>query len=153
MEPPSELGRLWRNIPIPEYHAGGILVAFLLHVLIPRRLVTNPGSSRLAGSLLVAVGLALAGWATWTARDVELESPGALVSGGPYSFSRNPMYLAWSAIQAGLALSLNSAWVAASVPLVALMTDRQVVRNEEHALEQAFGQAYVGYRQKVRRWL
>src|SRR5512132_1228597 len=49
--------------------------------------------SRLRWPLILA-GLGLAAWAVRAAAEVDLERPNQVVLGGPYGFSRNPMYVA-----------------------------------------------------------
>jgi protein-S-isoprenylcysteine O-methyltransferase Ste14 len=76
----------------------------------------------------------------------------ALVTSGPYRLSRNPMYVGWTLLYLGAALIARNAWMIASLPVVAGVLHRDVLQ-EEHALEQAFGEYYVRYRQQVRRYL
>ena len=142
----------WDNIPLPEPHMGGILASGILHLSRPWRL---PGSKRLysgAGLTLVGTGITLLASAVRTASDVELERPSTLISAGPYAISRNPMYLGWTLLYLGAALVTRTAWMAASLPIVGGFIHRDVL-GEELALERAFGEAYVRYRKRVRRYL
>ncbi len=76
----------------------------------------------------------------------------AIVRAGPYRFSRNPIYLAFSLLQLGIAIWVNSLWVLATlVPALALM--HIVIRREEQYLERKFGAEYLEYKASVRRWL
>ncbi|MDP6404052.1 MAG: isoprenylcysteine carboxylmethyltransferase family protein [Alphaproteobacteria bacterium] len=77
----------------------------------------------------------------------------ALISGGPYRFSRNPLYVALTLAYLGLAVALDSLWVLALlVPVLATM-QVGVVAREERYLEAKFGDEYRAYKQTVRRWL
>ena len=77
----------------------------------------------------------------------------AVVRTGPYRFSRNPIYLAFSALQAGIGLWLDSLWLLATlVPAWALMSF-WVIRREERYLEARFPSEYLPYKASVRRWL
>ena len=77
----------------------------------------------------------------------------ALVTQGPYRHSRNPVYLALTALFAGITLAADTWWgVAALLPLAALMHYGVVLR-EERYLERKFGDAYRDYRVRVRRYL
>jgi protein-S-isoprenylcysteine O-methyltransferase Ste14 len=86
------------------------------------------------------------------ASDVDLERPSTLISAGPYAISRNPMYVGWTLLYLGSALVTRSAWMIASVPVVAGVTHREVLR-EEHTLEGAFEEEYARYKRLVRRYL
>jgi protein-S-isoprenylcysteine O-methyltransferase Ste14 len=77
----------------------------------------------------------------------------SIVEGGPYRFTRNPMYLAMGLAYAGLALLLNNLWALALLPFVLLVIDRFVIRREERYLSAAFGDAYQSYCSRVRRWI
>ena len=77
----------------------------------------------------------------------------ALATGGPYRFSRNPMYLGLVLMTVGLGLVLNSMWFLLAAVAVMLALRNLVIAHEERYLEQKFGDAYRSYRQRVRRWL
>jgi protein-S-isoprenylcysteine O-methyltransferase Ste14 len=77
----------------------------------------------------------------------------AIVRTGPYRYSRNPIYLAFSLLQIGIAFWLNSPWLLVTlVPAVALMSF-VVIPREEQYLESRFPSDYLPYRDSVRRWL
>jgi protein-S-isoprenylcysteine O-methyltransferase Ste14 len=142
----------WNNVPLPDPHIVGVLASGVLHLTRPWRL---PGSRRLyssAGWTLVGTGIAISASAVRTASDIDLERPSALISSGPYAISRNPMYVGWTLLYLGGALITRNAWMVASIPAVAGITHRDVLR-EEHTLEQAFGEEYLRYRNLVRRYL
>jgi protein-S-isoprenylcysteine O-methyltransferase Ste14 len=76
-----------------------------------------------------------------------------IVRTGPYRFSRNPIYLAFSLLQLGIALRVDSLWLVVTlVPAVALMSF-VVVPREERYLEARFPSEYLAYKASVRRWL
>ena len=77
----------------------------------------------------------------------------AIAATGPYRFSRNPIYLAFTLLQCGLAVWLDNLWLAlVLVPTLALVS-RGVIDREERYLERKFGEDYVAYRNSVRRWI
>jgi protein-S-isoprenylcysteine O-methyltransferase Ste14 len=142
----------WGNIPLPESHIAGILTSGVLHFTRPWSL---PGSKRLyrgVGWTLVGTGVAISASAVRTASEVDLERPSTLIFSWPYAISRNPMYVGWTLLYLGAALVTRNAWMVASLPVVAGIIHRDVLR-EEHKLEQAFGEEYLRYRQLVRRYL
>jgi protein-S-isoprenylcysteine O-methyltransferase Ste14 len=111
-----------------------------------------------AGSLLVAAGFLLRVWATFhfyqhRMKVISLGPQQALITSGPYRFSRNPLYLGGNVfIFFGAALVLGSpaalVITAAHLPLVDLF-----IRREERHLERQFGDAWTRYLSHVRRWI
>jgi protein-S-isoprenylcysteine O-methyltransferase Ste14 len=77
----------------------------------------------------------------------------ALITNGPYRFSRNPAYVALTLWYLGIGLLLNNAWVLLLVLPVLFIMDRWAIRREERHLEAKFGGEYVRYKSTVRRWL
>jgi protein-S-isoprenylcysteine O-methyltransferase Ste14 len=77
----------------------------------------------------------------------------ALVTSGPYRFTRNPMYLGMSFLYIAFAFAFGVIWALAFLPAVIVMVDRFVIAREEPYLEQKFGQSYRAYKARVRRWL
>ncbi len=77
----------------------------------------------------------------------------ALVFEGPYRFTRNPMYLGMAAVYVGLAFVLGLMWALVFLAFVLLTVDRLVIAREERYLERKFGQEYVEYKGRVRRWI
>jgi len=77
----------------------------------------------------------------------------ALVAGGIYRLTRNPMYLGFAVALLGWGVFLsNPASLAVLVPFVGYLNRFQIVP-EEKALEFLFGGEFAAYRSKVRRWL
>lgn len=80
-------------------------------------------------------------------------TPAALVTAGPFRFTRNPMYLALTTVLAGLALWVGRT-AAFAAPVAFFLTVRAIfVPREEARLEALFGDAFRAYRGRVRRWL
>jgi protein-S-isoprenylcysteine O-methyltransferase Ste14 len=77
----------------------------------------------------------------------------SLVSTGLYRISRNPMYLGMALLYAGLALLLESIVALILLPVVLVIIQTQVIVREERYLEARFGDDYVAYKGRVRRWL
>lgn len=76
-----------------------------------------------------------------------------LVVAGPFAFSRNPIYVGMMAIYVGVALVSNSAWPILLLPLVWIVMRAYIIAREERYLAGKFGDTYVDYRRRVRRWL
>jgi protein-S-isoprenylcysteine O-methyltransferase Ste14 len=132
------------------------LMALLDYVVPVLPLIVRP--YRYAGAVFVALGLALAAWGALLFRRagtgiLPFSPATALVTRGPYRFTRNPMYLGMAAVLLGAALLMGSLTPFVVIPaFMALIADRFIVR-EEAMLETAFGAAYLDYKARVRRWL
>ena len=142
----------WSNIPIPQAHLVGLGTGIILQVLRPWSLPWSAWIGQGCGWPLIVAGLTLGAWAVQAAAGVELERPNQLVDSGPYAFSRNPMYLAWTVGYVGVALVAGTAWPLVLLPVVLAVT-QVVVMREERSLERRFGDAYRGYKTSVRRYL
>jgi len=100
-----------------------------------------------AGAILATPGLALRALASgYLRKDVELATR------GPYSYTRNPLYLGSVIIAAGFALAARSLWVAAGILVVFLGVYLPVIRAEEDSLRQRFP-GYEDYVRRVPRFL
>ena len=144
----------------PAIYLAGLAFGFLLHWLWPVHLVDPPALLvvRIVGGVLIAAGLALPLWATATFRGVgttpnPTQPTTALAFGGPYGFTRNPMYLGLALLTAGVALVANSLWPLLALPFVLWTVRRIVIDREERYLEARFGDEYLRYKGRVRRWI
>lgn len=155
MNPAQDNPRIF--VPPPLLIAATLLAGLALQGKL--RHWPEPGALvAMASLVLVLVGFALIGGALglfWKAgtRPEPWAAASAIVRGGPYRFTRNPMYLGMLAVYAGVALYFLS-WVAGAmlVPLFAIM-DRIVIPREETYLTRRFGREYEAFRMRVRRWL
>jgi protein-S-isoprenylcysteine O-methyltransferase Ste14 len=141
----------------PFVYSSSIVLGLVIHSAWPARFVP-PSLSTPVGAMLtlLAVGLFVAAVRTFRAAGTPV--PGnrpttAIVRTGPYRFSRNPIYLAFSLFQLGLSVWLDSLGLlltlTAAVSLMALV----VIPREERYLEARFPVEYSSYRAAVRRWL
>ena len=76
-----------------------------------------------------------------------------LAVSGPYSLTRNPMYLSLALLYAGIAILYQSIWALVFLLPVLFIIDRRVIVPEELYLERRFGPTYSHYRSRVRRWI
>jgi protein-S-isoprenylcysteine O-methyltransferase Ste14 len=58
-----------------------------------------------------------------------------------------------AAFYVGLAVILGLMWAFLFLPIVLLVVDRLVIAREERYLEHKFGEEYVAYKGRVRRWI
>ena len=143
----------WNNVPIPVQHLVGLALGGVAQALFPLPLFGNPLVGDLIGLALIAAGVGLAIWSVWEAGEIDIESPDSLLVSGPYSFSRNPMYIGWTLIYLGVAFVVNSVWITAMLVPVAAFTHFFDVRREERVLGEQFGDDYLEYQTRVRRYL
>lgn len=106
--------------------------------------------------IILAPALALSAFRTMKAAgtNVHPSDPSlTIVRGGPFRFTRNPMYLALCLLQVALGFFLND-WITLlfAVPLV-LIFHYGVVLREERYLTAKFGEPYLQYKSQVRRWI
>ena len=76
-----------------------------------------------------------------------------LVKGGPYRFTRNPMYLGMVLILIGTAIYLGSLTPWFVIPVFFLIIQEWFIKHEEPFLENIFGKEYQDFKTKVRRWI
>ena len=141
----------------PFVYLVSIGLGLLIHLLWPAQWL--PASVNVPiGVMLVLLAAALFLSAVRTFRKAGTPVPGNLpttiiVRTGPYGFSRNPVYLAFTLFQVGLAAWVNSlGLVVTLLPALALMM-LVVIPREERYLEARFPSEYLAYKREVRRWL
>lgn len=110
-----------------------------------------------AGVPLLVLGAGLWAWGvSGLLRGGESPNPGKatarLVTGGPYRFSRNPIYTGGTIGLLGLALLLDTATGVAVVVALAFGA-HNLILTEERYLEAKFGHEWLEYRSRVRRWI
>ena len=112
----------------------------------------------IVGSLLLIIGFLLRVWATFyfyqnRMKVISLSPQRTLITSGPYSFSRNPLYLGGNVfVFLGAALLFGSL-AAVLITLIHFPFIDLFVRREEKQLERNFGDDWLQYRRRVRRWL
>ena len=151
--------RLLLRIPVPWV----FILAYLAGVGVERLWRAHAAAATLvvpfaAGAGLFVIGAAIAGWGLVTfgrARTTTVpgKASSALVTWGPYRFTRNPMYVGLTLAYLGEAGILRQAWPLAFLPLVVAYVNWIVIPVEEAKLDEVFGIEYANYRRRVRRWL
>ena len=141
----------------PVVYLASIALGLVVHYAWPVQVVPPSVSTPVGGILtILAIGLFIAAVRTFRAAGTPV--PGNLptttiVRIGPYRFSRNPIYLAFSLFHLGLATWVNSLGLLMTlIPAIAVMA-LVVIPREERYLEARFPSEYASYRAGVRRWL
>lgn len=145
------------RVPPPLIYLATFGVGWLLQRAWPRPIVTV-GEARWAGGVLVAAWVALTAWTVTCFRRhhtsvVPVKPTTALIVKGPFTVTRNPLYLGMVLLYAGMALWLDALWpLLLLLPLIVVIQAYAIAR-EERYLTRRFGEAYVDYCRRVRRWI
>jgi protein-S-isoprenylcysteine O-methyltransferase Ste14 len=76
-----------------------------------------------------------------------------LVADGPFSFTRNPLYLAGTTLMLGIGLISGIVWLLLLAILAAFAVQKVTIEREERHLQARFGDRYLDYSRRVRRWI
>lgn len=137
--------------------AGAVLAGFLLEFIWPIGFVPD-GYALPAGFILIFIALNLKAFA---AREMirikttlSVQTPATdLATSGIFSWTRNPIYLGMVLLCIGIAVFANSFWTLLFAFVLAAVLQKGVIEPEEAYLERRFGQRYLDYKARVRRWI
>lgn len=142
--------------PPPLIYAAGLLLGWGLQRLWPRPWLPASWARPLGFVLLFAGLIGIAGVVAFR-RAGTTPNPWrpttSLVTGGPYRFTRNPMYVGFTLWYLAATSLANALWPLLLLPLVLLVMQRGVIAREESYLRRLFGRQYEEYAARVRRWL
>lgn len=129
----------------------------LAHWLWPMPLLA-PLPARVMGGVLALAAGTQAFWASRTMKragtNVLPSAPTiAIVATGPFRYTRNPMYLSLCLMLLAVSLLINGVLPVLSLVPLALTLHFGVIKREERYLAAKFGEAYLAYQRRVRRWL
>jgi protein-S-isoprenylcysteine O-methyltransferase Ste14 len=153
-QPPDIAGVI---APPPLIYAAAFGAGLVLDRLASFPLVRIPGL-RLAGAGMVLGGLGLSAWGFVTMRKAgtpvfPTEPTTALVTDGPFRYTRNPVYLGLGTAYKGLGFWLGRIGPLVLLPVAMAVIERGVIEREERYLARKFGAAYRTYRSTVPRWM
>ena len=151
----------WRRVPWPPLiYLAAIAASVVLGLLVPLPRIIGP-----FGNVLYAIGwlviiAVIALWATsframrraGTTLDPSGE-PSHLLTGGPFSITRNPIYLANTLLLFGVGFISGNWWFVLLGIVAAILTQKIAIEFEEKVLAEKFGRKYRDYAKKVRRWI
>ena len=143
----------------PVLYGVAVIAALLLDRLHPVPLdVAYALVAWLAGALLTVVAVTLNVWAVKTLIErrttvLSHRCSSYLVTTGPFRFTRNPTYLGYTLLTAGLGLMIGNVWFVAMAASAAAFTTLLVIRCEEMHLLSRFGCEFEFYCKRTRRWI
>jgi protein-S-isoprenylcysteine O-methyltransferase Ste14 len=110
-----------------------------------------------AGLAMIALGLGIDFWAMGCmmrrrANILPNRAATALVTNGPFRWSRNPIYLGNTIMVSGFALAFANPWFIPCALLAAFAVGRLAIRREEAHLAAMFGAGWDAYAARTRRW-
>jgi len=141
----------------PLVYLASLVIGSLIQLAMPLPFLPRTLTAALGASLVV-VAIALFSYSVAKFRAARTPVPArkpttVIVRTGPYRFSRNPIYLAFSLFQLGIAIWVNSLWLLATLVAAVALIHSIVIPREEQYLERRFGAQYLDYKASVRRWL
>jgi protein-S-isoprenylcysteine O-methyltransferase Ste14 len=148
----------WVPMP-PTYVWAAIVLMVALHFVCPgiKRLVPWP-YNWIGGAVVIVAGIALAWVPELQFRKVGTEikpfrDSSHLVTTGLYRISRHPMYLGMALVLVGVFVVLNSLVPAIVIPAFVVVITIRFIIPEERDMARQFGEQYLAYKRKVRRWI
>ena len=146
-----------RTVIPPVYFVSALALMAALHFLAPlERFIEAPYSYLGLGLLLGGVVMAATALRTFSKAGTPVlpfQRSTALVTNGVYRFTRNPMYLGLALMLAGVALLFGTLTPLLPIPVFVWIIQSNFIRGEERFLEEIFGDQYLSYKRRVRRWI
>jgi protein-S-isoprenylcysteine O-methyltransferase Ste14 len=139
----------------PLVFLAALVIGCFLNWLFPIHL---PTPLLISGGIFALSGITFGLWGIRAMRragtSVRPDRPvTALVTDGPFQFTRNPLYIGLTTIYVGISLSTGVLWLLVTLLPALAVVHWKIVRREEQFLEAKFGVTYRDYKARVRRWL
>jgi protein-S-isoprenylcysteine O-methyltransferase Ste14 len=143
----------WKNLPIPETIVIPLVIGIVIDVFFTQPLFPSKIFWIVLALILLILGLILMIWSVREAGLLDMVSPGKLITSGPYSISRNPMYLSWISIYLSVFFLNRSLWLMLLFFVAILLTHYLAILREERSLREKFGDIFIEYCKRVRRYI
>jgi protein-S-isoprenylcysteine O-methyltransferase Ste14 len=146
-----------RKVLPPTYLFVAIVIMVVLHFLLPGvKIIAYPWN--LLGIIPLVLGIAMNLIADRAFKKVgttvkPYEESTTLITEGVFLVSRHPMYVGFVLILLGIAIFMGSLTPYAIIIIFAILMDKMFIRVEEKMLEETFGEVWLEYKKKVRRWI
>ncbi len=146
-----------RSVNPPHYFLGSlVLMIGLAQIELARDLIAAPwqwlGIIPITAGVIVAM-LAARQFGRVGTNIVPLTPSSTMVTDGMFRWSRNPMYVGMISTLCGVALLFNALLPWVVVVAFAVLLKRHFVRHEEALMTKTFGERYIEYQGRVRRWV
>jgi protein-S-isoprenylcysteine O-methyltransferase Ste14 len=134
----------------------GIIVstAFLPNFPIP---FLYPLVAPYFGGACLAFGIGLVTWVWDMMRNNKTSyvynTPSKILINKAFKFSRNPMYLGFILILVGGAFCVNNIFALIAPVMMFIVLDRVFIPYEETIMHKTFGNDFLKYKKRTRRWL
>ena len=143
--------------PPPLIYAAALAAGLLANRRYRIRFLPRSLTRTLGGPLVIG-GIAIGFLGSREMRRVETnvdpyKPTTAIVSEGPFRFTRNPLYLSMTLIYCGISALANALPAALLLPAVLYLMRRGVIEREERYLERKFGDDYLQYKARTPRWI
>ena len=144
-------------VPPPLIYLGPLVLGLLLNRKLPAPFLPRR-MARILGLFLLGGWALLGGWFFRTMQragaPIRTDKPvPGLATDGPFRYTRNPGYLSLAMFYAGIASLANALWAILLLPTTLFVVQRTVIEREERYLERKFGEEYLRYKARVRRWI
>ena len=143
--------------PPPFIYLIALAIGLLVDWLYPFQVLPTPFAIGIGLLLIAAAGpivISALGVLFRAKTTFDVRKPtSAIVTNGPYRFSRNPSYVSLTLLYGGIACLVNSLWVLLMVVPAVTVMHFGVIKREERYLEAKFGDEYREYKTTVRRWV
>jgi protein-S-isoprenylcysteine O-methyltransferase Ste14 len=140
----------------PTYFLIALILSIGLHFVLPIKRIIFPPYTY-SGVIFIIFGGVVNLWTDAIFKKMQTtvkpyEDPTVLIANGPFRISRHPMYLGMTSILLGVAL-LHGTIITFILPLLFIvLSEVFYIKHEEENLVRVFGQKYLDYKKKVRRW-
>ena len=146
-----------RRIIPPVYLLGTLILMWLLQHFVPIYRFMEPPLAY-AGIVVIFFGAIMAAISAGVFHKVgtgiePFDEATVLVTSGFYRYTRNPMYMGMFTMLLGVGFMFGGLSALIPIPVFILIIRNNFVIGEEHFCEAAFGQQYLDYKAKVRRWI
>jgi len=143
----------WKNVPIPETIVFPLVAGCVIDIFISYPLFPSRNFWLVIAAILLILGLIFMIWSVREAGKIDMVAPGKLLKSGPYSYSRNPMYVSWMSVYLSIFFINRSLWLLLLLFVALLATHYLVILREEKNLRVKFGDQFSRYCEKVRRYI
>jgi len=148
---------LGKKIMPTNYFIAFLALSIALHFLFPIKKVVYPPYTY-AGFIMILFGAVMNLWTDRLFKENNTTvkpylEPTSLITSGPFSLSRHPMYLGMASVLLGVAVNHGTIITFVFPLLYVILMETLFIPFEEETLIRIYGVDYRDYQSKVRRWI